>query len=233
MQSPAPTATASWLEALKFGPDGLVAVVAQEATTGEVLMVAWANREALERTAASGRAHYWSRSRAEVWRKGDTSGHTQEVREILVDCDGDALIYRIRQQGAACHTGERTCFFRRVDDGELAAAPGTGHILERVDRVIARRAEERPEGSYTTYLLEKGLDKVLKKLGEETTEVVVAAKNESDEELRAEVSDLLFHLLVLLRLRGLPLEEVWGELEARFGAAPRPPSSRASSNPHS
>ena len=223
----------SWLDSLKFNADGLLPVVAQEAATGDVLMVAFANREALERTVDSGFAHYWSRSRSEIWRKGETSGHTQQVRQILVDCDGDALIYRVRQEGPACHTGEATCFFREVGDGALTPATPARHILARVDGVIARRAEERPEGSYTTYLLEKGLDKVLKKLGEETTEVVVAAKNSSPQELRAEVSDLLFHLLVLLRVQGLPLEEVWSELEARFGAAPRLPGPRASNHPSS
>lgn len=233
MSSPAQMIAMSWLDEVKFDEAGLVPVVAQEASTGEVLMLAYANREALERTAASGRAHYWSRSRGEIWRKGDTSGHTQDVSEIRVDCDGDALLYRVRQQGAACHTGEHACFFRRVVEDALETASPGGHILGRVDAVIARRAEERPEGSYTTYLFEKGLDKILKKLGEETTEVVVAAKNEAPAELRAESADLLFHLLVLLRVRGLPLEEVWAELESRFGVAPRVPGPRASAHPHS
>lgn len=223
----------SWLDDLKFDADGLLPVVAQEASSGEILMVAYANREALERTVTSGRAHYWSRSRAEIWRKGDTSGHTQAVREVRVDCDGDAVVYRVHQEGPACHTGEATCFFRGVDGGALQPLPPAGHILARVERIVAERAEERPEGSYTTYLLEQGLDKVLKKLGEESTEVVIAAKNESAGELRAEIADLLFHLVVLLRIRGLPMEEIWGELESRFGAANRVPAPRASTHPHS
>lgn len=223
----------SWLDSLRFNADGLLPVVAQEATSGEVLMVAYANRAALEETAASGRAHYWSRSRGELWRKGDTSGHTQEIDEILVDCDGDAVIYRVRQTGPACHTLEPTCFFRRVGETGLESATPAAHILARIDRIVETRAEERPEGSYTTYLLEKGLDKVLKKLGEEATEVVIAAKNEAPAELRAEVSDLLFHLIVLLRMRGLPLSDVWSELESRFGAPTRVPGSRSTAHPHS
>lgn len=223
----------SWLDELKFDGDGLLPVVAQEAASGEVLMLAFANREALERTADTGRAHYWSRSRGELWRKGDTSGHVQHVREIRVDCDADAVLYLVEQSGAACHTGEPTCFFRRVEENALGDAPPAGHILSRVDRIVAQRAAERPEGSYTTYLLEKGLDKVLKKVGEETTEVVIAAKNGSGVELRAEVADLLFHLLVLLRVRDLPVGEVWAELEERFGAPQRVPASRDSAHPHS
>ena len=123
----------SWLDELKFDAQGLLPVVAQDASSGEVLMVAYANRDALERTAESGRAHYWSRSRAEIWRKGDTSGHIQEVREIRVDCDGDALVYRIRQEGAACHTGERSCFYRALDP----ASPGA-LVFRDARRLIAR-----------------------------------------------------------------------------------------------
>ena len=222
----------SWLDELKFDAQGLLPVVAQDAFSGEVLMVAYANRDALTRTAESGRAHYWSRSRGEIWRKGDTSGHIQEVREIRVDCDGDALIYRIRQEGAACHTGERACFFRRVEGGAIADAPRAAHILSLIEEIVEEREMSRPEGSYTTYLLEKGLDKVLKKVGEESTEVVVAAKNDDPDELRAEIADLLFHLLVLLRLRELPLHRVWDVLEQRFGAASRLPSPRSSSSAH-
>lgn len=224
----------TWLDALRFGDDGLVPVIAQEAATGEILMLAHANREALERTAASGRAHYWSRSRQEIWRKGDTSGHEQHVLEIRIDCDGDALVYRMAQVGTACHTGEGSCFHRRVSEaGGIEAAPASGHILARVEATVQERARTLPEGSYTTYLLEKGIDKILKKIGEEATEVVVATKNEDADELRAEVSDLLFHLLVLLRAREVPLAGIWAELEARFGEAPRLPFSRSTAHPHS
>ncbi|HEV2147888.1 MAG TPA: bifunctional phosphoribosyl-AMP cyclohydrolase/phosphoribosyl-ATP diphosphatase HisIE [Longimicrobiaceae bacterium] len=212
----------AWIEELKFDERGLVAVVAQEADTGEVLMVAWADREALARTVETGVAHYWSRSRGALWRKGETSGHVQAVREVRVDCDGDAVLYRVAQTGPACHTGEGSCFHRLADGAGLAPAGGTGHVLSRIEEIVRVREAERPEGSYTTYLFEKGVDKVLKKLGEEAAETIVAAKNPGTDELRSETADLLFHLLVLLRARGLPLAEVWAELEGRFGAPPRP-----------
>jgi len=211
----------SWMDRLKFDERGLVAVVAQEAETGEVLMLAWADRDALSRTLETGRAHYRSRSRGALWRKGETSGYVQEVREVRVDCDGDAVLYRVAQTGPACHTGEGSCFHRRVEEGGLEPAPGTGHVLSRVEEIVRDREAARPDGSYTTYLFEKGVDKILKKLGEETAETIVAAKNPGTDELRSESADLLFHLVVLLRARGLPLAEVWDELERRFGAPPR------------
>jgi phosphoribosyl-AMP cyclohydrolase / phosphoribosyl-ATP pyrophosphohydrolase len=212
----------SWLDEISFDANGLVPVIAQEATTGELLMLAYANREALEVTRQTGQAHYWSRSRKELWRKGATSGNLQQVLEVRVDCDGDAVLYAVRQTGPACHTLERTCFHRRVADEALESAPLAGHVLARVARVVEERARELPEGSYTTYLFREGLDKILKKVGEETTEVVIAAKNGSPAEIRSETADLLYHLLVLLKARNIPLEEVWKELDARFGQAPRP-----------
>jgi phosphoribosyl-ATP pyrophosphohydrolase/phosphoribosyl-AMP cyclohydrolase len=221
----------SWIDQLKFDDRGLVAVVAQEAGTGEVLMVAWADREALARTVETGRAHYWSRSRGELWQKGETSGHVQEVREVRVDCDGDAVLYRVAQTGPACHTGEGSCFHRRVEEGGLAHAGGTGHVLSRIEEIVRAREAERPEGSYTTYLFDKGVDKILKKLGEECAETIVAAKNPGTDELRSESADLLFHLLVLLRARGLPLADVYAELEGRFGAPPRDLDKLASKRP--
>lgn len=223
----------SWLDDLKFDNAGLLPVVAQDAATGEILMVAFANRDALEQTATSGRAHYWSRSRSELWRKGDTSGHTQQVDEIRLDCDGDAIVYRVRQEGHACHTGATSCFFRRVAGDSVEPAPSGAHILDRIGRIIEDRHTERPEGSYTTYLFDKGVDKVLKKIGEEATEVVIAAKNEASAELRAEVADLLFHLVVLLRINELPLTAIWSELEGRFGAASRIPQPRSTAHPNS
>jgi len=213
----------SWIDELKFDERGLVPVVAQEAHTGEVLMLAWASREALERTLETGTAHYWSRSRGELWRKGGTSGHVQRVREVRADCDGDAVLYRVEQTGPACHTGEGSCFHRRVEGEALAPAAGGGHVLSRIEETVRARHAERPAGSYTTYLFEKGIDKILKKVGEEAAETLIAAKNPGTAELRAEAADLVFHLLVLLRERGLPLAEVWDELETRFGAPPRDP----------
>ncbi len=221
----------SWLDQLRFDSNGLLPVAVQETGTGEILMVAHANREALELTGSTGRAHYWSRSRAEIWRKGDTSGNVQEVDEVRIDCDGDAVIYRVRQTGPACHTLSHSCFHRRVDEGELREAEEGGHILSRLEKIVRQRDEERPDESYTTYLFEKGLDKVLKKVGEESTEVIIAAKNEEPSELVSETADLFFHLLVLLRARGIPTAEVWAELERRFGRPARIPAPRRSAHP--
>ncbi|MCI0372407.1 MAG: bifunctional phosphoribosyl-AMP cyclohydrolase/phosphoribosyl-ATP diphosphatase HisIE [candidate division NC10 bacterium] len=198
---------------MRFGADGLVPVVAQESRSGDVLMVAFADRDALERTAETGFAHYFSRSRRALWRKGESSGHVQRVHEIRVDCDGDTVLYRVEQEGPACHTGSRTCF-SAVVGGEAGADPG-GHLLTRLASLIARRAEERPEGSYTVRLLDQGVGKLSKKVGEEAVEVVVAANAEDDARLASESADLLYHLLVLLQARGVGLDAVLKELEGR------------------
>ena len=207
----------NWLAAVRFGSDGLVPVVAQESRSGDVLMLAYANREALERTAATGQAHYYSRSRALLWRKGETSGHGQAVREIRVDCDGDSVLYRVEQTGPACHTGTRTCFSAGVGpDGDISAGEDPGaHLLSRLAATIAQRAASRPPGSYTAELLERGIPKISQKVGEEAVEVVVAANAEEPERLASEAADLLYHLLVLLEARGVPLDAVWKELAHR------------------
>jgi phosphoribosyl-ATP pyrophosphohydrolase/phosphoribosyl-AMP cyclohydrolase len=208
----------SWWSAVRFGADGLVPVVAQERQSGDVLMLAYADRDALARTLATGEAHYYSRSRQAPWRKGETSGHVQRVVEVRLDCDGDAVLYRVDQTGPACHTGERTCFGAVLDGGASApvalADPG-GHLLSRLAATIGRRARERPEGSYTVKLLDRGVAKIAQKMGEEAVETVVAATAEDDARLAAESADLLYHLLVLLHARGVPLERVWDELERR------------------
>jgi phosphoribosyl-AMP cyclohydrolase / phosphoribosyl-ATP pyrophosphohydrolase len=208
----------SRLSAVRFGVDGLVPVVAQEARSGDVLMLAFANREALERTLSTGLAHYYSRSRAALWQKGETSGHVQRVTEIRLDCDADAVLYRVEQTGPACHTGTRTCFSLIVSgvDGPSAGQedPG-GHLLTRLAATIARRAIDRPVDSYTAKLLDRGLPKISQKVGEEAIELVVAANAETDERLASEAADLLYHLLVLLQARGVPLDAVWRELETR------------------
>jgi phosphoribosyl-ATP pyrophosphohydrolase/phosphoribosyl-AMP cyclohydrolase len=209
----------SWIDQVKLDDRGLVPVVAQDARTGEVLMLAWANAEALRRTLDTGRATYWSRSRAALWTKGETSGNAQQVEEVRVDCDGDAVLYRVRQTGPACHTGQPSCFFRTVE-GRDVRSPDR-HVLERIEEILAARDQGRPEGSYTTYLFTQGIDKVLKKVGEEATETIIAAKNEGIGPLRSESADLIYHLMVLWRVKGLPLDEVWAELEARFGRSPR------------
>ena len=212
-----------WIDQITFDDRGLVPVVAQDAGTGEVLMLAWANADALRLTRQTGRAHYWSRSRGALWIKGETSGHVQEVVDVRVDCDADAVLYRVRQTGPACHTGARSCFHRVADgsDGELAEAPDPRPMLSRLEAIVAERERARPEGSYTTYLFEQGIDKILKKVGEEAAETIIAAKNGDNAELRSEAADLLFHLMVLWRAQGLEADEVWGELEHRFGRAPR------------
>jgi phosphoribosyl-AMP cyclohydrolase / phosphoribosyl-ATP pyrophosphohydrolase len=206
-----------WTDQIDFDDRGLVPVVAQDAASGEVLMLAWADREALERTRDTGDAHYYSRSRQALWRKGETSGHVQRVRAIRADCDRDAVLYLVDQTGPACHTGERSCFHHPLLGGAEAGA-GLGNVIDRLAAVVARRDANRPEGSYTTYLFEQGIDKILKKVGEESAEVIIAAKNGDSEELRNESADLLYHLLVLFRAAGLPVEEVWRTLEERFAA---------------
>jgi len=209
------------LSAVRFGADGLVPVVTQESRSGDVLMVAFANRDALDRTLATGLAHYYSRSRGALWQKGETSGHVQRVVEIRLDCDADTILYRVEQTGPACHTGTRTCFSTvlgrtggQADSGAAEEDPG-GHALSRLARTIAQRAAERPPGSYTAELLAQGIGKASQKVGEEAVEVVVAANSEDDERLASEAADLLYHLLVLLQARGVPLDAVLQELESR------------------
>ena len=206
----------NWWSAIRFGADGLVPVVAQERRSGDVLMLAYADRDALARTLSTGEAHYYSRSRRAPWRKGESSGHVQRVVEVRLDCDGDAVLYRVDQTGPACHTGERTCFSTVLSEGEPVpgADPG-GHPLSRLATTIARRAEARPDRSYTVQLLDRGVAKIAQKVGEEAVETVVAATAEDEARLTAETADLLYHLLVLLHARGVPLEQVWSELERR------------------
>ncbi|HEX7338265.1 MAG TPA: bifunctional phosphoribosyl-AMP cyclohydrolase/phosphoribosyl-ATP diphosphatase HisIE [Gemmatimonadales bacterium] len=210
------------LSAVRFGADGLVPVVTQESRSGDILMVAFANQDALDRTLSTGLAHYFSRSRGTLWQKGETSGHVQRVTEVRLDCDGDTLLYRVEQTGPACHTGTRTCFStvlggaagQRGGDSVVAEDPG-GHLLSRLAATIARRAAERPTGSYTAELLAQGVGKASQKVGEEAVEVVVAAHSEDDERLASEAADLLYHLLVLLQARDVPLDAVLRELERR------------------
>ncbi len=208
---------ADWLQQVRFGTDGLVPVVAQEHLSGDLLMLGWANRAALSLTLESGQAHYWSRSRQTLWRKGESSGHTQRVTEIRLDCDQDAVLYRVTQLGPACHTGRPTCFASAIlPQGTVADGPDPGgHLLSRLDETIATRVRERPAGSYTVQLLEHGVAKVAQKVGEEAVEVVVAATAEDPARLASESADLLYHLLVLLRARGVGFREVLQVLEER------------------
>ncbi|HEY9013686.1 MAG TPA: bifunctional phosphoribosyl-AMP cyclohydrolase/phosphoribosyl-ATP diphosphatase HisIE [Gemmatimonadales bacterium] len=208
------------LSAVRFGADGLVPVVTQESRSGDILMVAYANRDALDRTLSTGLAHYFSRSRATLWQKGETSGHVQRVTEVRLDCDGDAVMYRAEQEGPACHTGARTCF-STVISGEASSGGGSGedpggHLLTRLATTIAQRAADKPQASYTAQLLSQGIGRISQKVGEEATELVIAAQSESDERVSAEAADLLYHVLVLLQARGVPPDAVWRELENRM-----------------
>ncbi|MDQ4127234.1 MAG: bifunctional phosphoribosyl-AMP cyclohydrolase/phosphoribosyl-ATP diphosphatase HisIE [Actinomycetota bacterium] len=207
------------IDGIEFDGSGLVPVVAQDAATGEVLTLAYANREAVEKTLSSGEAHYYSRSRAELWRKGATSGNTQRVVEVKVDCDGDALLYRVDPRGPACHTGQTTCFFTTLDgDGTTNGTSdevGLGMMVERLAGIIADRHREMPEESYTARLIRGGPERLAQKVGEEAVEVVVAALTE--ERLAEEAADLVYHLLVLLEERGVGIESVAGVLLDRHG----------------
>ena len=204
-------------ESVRFDANGLVPVVAQDAATGEVLTLAYANDEAVDKTLATGEAHYYSRSRKELWRKGATSGNTQAVVEVRLDCDGDALLYRVEPRGPACHTGERTCFFTTLA-GEGVAAPKNdgadfGTTVERLAGTIAQRHQEMPEGSYTADLIRRGTERLAQKVGEEAVEVVVASLR--DDRIAEETADLVYHLLVLLEERGVGVDEVAGVLRDR------------------
>lgn len=209
-------------EQIKWDAQGLVPAIVQDALSKEVLTLAYMNRESLGLTLESGETWFWSRSRSELWHKGATSGHIQKVRSLHYDCDGDALLVKVELVGPACHTGAYSCFHNAAPlggpeaaDGPAQPAAGRFDILDKLETIIAQRDAERPEGAYTTYLFEKGVDKILKKVGEEAAEVIIAAKNASHEELRYEASDLIFHLLVLLRERKLPLDDLLHELARR------------------
>jgi len=196
--------------------------VVQDARTGEVLMVAWMNEEALRRTLETGETWFWSRSRQELWHKGATSGNIQKVREVRLDCDGDTILVKVDPAGPACHTGERSCFFRVVKALYPCLAdaqhPGRGDedTLSRLFQVIESRRENPPPGSYTAELFAAGVEEIAKKVGEEAMETIVAALSESDERLLSEAADLVYHLLVLLAARNLTLADLEAELRRRF-----------------
>ena len=196
---------------LKWDAQGLIPTVAQETATGEVLMVAWMDREALEKTLETGLVHYWSRSRRVLWRKGETSGHDQHVDGVYADCDRDTLLVQVHQDGVACHTGARTCFFTRLGGSAATQAAGAGPaILEVLERVLK------------SGLLAKGEAQICRKIGEEATEVVTAALGgEGDARVVSEVADLWFHTMVLLASRGIPLRQVFEELAMRHSEKSR------------
>lgn len=204
------------LENLRFDERGLMPVIAQDWRTGEVRMLAWANKEAIEKTLQTGYAHYYSRSRQRVWKKGETSGELQRVLEVRIDCDNDTLIYIVQQEkNVACHTGERNCFFRNIE-GDRVKGVLPFETLPRLQELIAQRLEEKPEGSYTVKIASEGEDRVLQKFGEEAIEALLALKKGDPKEIRAEVSDLLYFLVLSLTIKGVGVEEVLQELSSRM-----------------
>ena len=199
------------LNKLKFDERGLIPAIVQHVRTREVLTLAYMNAESLARTVETKETWFWSRSRNKLWHKGETSGNTQRVVELLPDCDGDALVVLVDPAGPACHTGAQSCF----DVGSTYQLTTTDQLLDRLYILVQEREKNRPAGSYTSYLFNEGLDKILKKLGEESTETIVAAKNDEDERLIAEVADLVYHLIVLLVARGISLDQIRAELVRR------------------
>ena len=198
----------------KLNSDGLIPVVTQEYKTGKVLMVAYMNEEAFNETIRSGRMTYWSRSRRELWKKGETSGHCQYVKSLDIDCDKDTILAKVIQIGAACHTGNESCFFTNLTTRDYNAVnPMT--IFDQVMATILERKEHPKEGSYTNYLFDKGIDKILKKVGEEATEIVIAAKNPDSDELKYEICDFLYHMMVLMAERDVTWKEITRELAER------------------
>ncbi|HOA96375.1 bifunctional phosphoribosyl-AMP cyclohydrolase/phosphoribosyl-ATP diphosphatase HisIE [Acetivibrio saccincola] len=213
------------LNSIKFDDRGLIPVIAQDHSTNEVLMMAYMNKEALEKSLETGKVHYFSRSRNKLWQKGETSGHYQYIKSIKVDCDGDALLIKVEQVEGACHTGHFSCFYREISDEGLKETQKKvfdekevydgSKVLKEVYDVIVDRTINPKEGSYTNYLFEKGLDKILKKVGEEASEVIIAAKNKDKGEIVYEISDLFYHLFVLMVERGVKLEDIYNELKKR------------------
>lgn len=225
---------------LKFNQEGLIPAIVQDVDTGQVLMLAYMNREALARSLATGQTWFYSRSRQELWHKGATSGHYQHIVSVAYDCDGDALLFKVRQEGVACHEGEFSCFHnplpvkvrasqvpeeQKEEEGVPQADPGEeklkgtafdlGKVLSDVFLIIKERQATRPEGSYTAYLFNQGQDKILKKIGEEAAEVIIASKNKSEAEVLYELADLSYHTLVLLAYHGLDPGKLAMELAAR------------------
>lgn len=206
------------IENLKYDEKGLICAIAQDALTGEVLMQAYMNREAVEKTIESGYATYFSRSRNKLWLKGETSGHLQKVVSISIDCDNDCLLLKIIQSGAACHTGNYSCFYTEIKENEYM--PDYKIIFE-IAKTIKERRENPQEGSYTNYLFNKGTEKICKKIGEEATEAVIAAIKDDKLELIGEVCDIVYHLLVLMEVKDIPLQEIFFELLSREGRTPK------------
>lgn len=199
------------IEEIKFDDRGLVPAVVQDVDTQKVLMLAYMNKESIRKTLEEKQACYYSRSRQMLWKKGETSGNIQKLKGFYYDCDKDSILLVVEQTGVACHTGEFSCFFNEVMKAENERAD----VLRELYDLLLRRKENPKEGSYTNYLFEKGLDKILKKVGEETSEVIIGAKNKNKEELVYEISDLVYHLLVLMINENVSIEDIKQELRGR------------------
>jgi len=203
---------------VKWNEQGLAPAIVQDANTGQILMLAYMNAESLQRTLETGQTWFWSRSRRELWNKGATSGNTQRVVEIRTDCDADTLLVRVEPAGPACHTGQQSCFYRRLPDGaEVGAPPASGGVLAHLEAVVQDRKANPQQGSYTCQLFDDGLPRILKKVGEEAIEVLIAAQSEGDQRLVSELADLTYHALVLLAASDLAWSDVETELAHRFG----------------
>jgi phosphoribosyl-ATP pyrophosphohydrolase/phosphoribosyl-AMP cyclohydrolase len=202
------------IENIAFDEKGLIPVIAQDAFSGEIRMLAYANKEAIKKTIETGYAHYFSRSRNSIWKKGETSGELQEVLEIRIDCDNDTLIYMIKQQkDIACHTGNRNCFFRAFDKEKPSLMPF--EILPFLERLIKDRISNPVENSYTSKLIKEGLDRIVQKVGEEAIESVIAFKNQDKEEIAYELADLIYHILVGIKYSNMSFEDIELELIRR------------------
>lgn len=220
-ESPDSANLKDWIDTLKFDDDGLIPAVVQDAHSLRVLMVAYMNRQSIERTIREGRSCFWSRSRKALWVKGETSGHFQAVQAVYCDCDRDCLLIQVDQTGAACHTGQKSCFFTRLS-AELPGGPAgeaaAEFSLDELYRIVQDRKASRREGSYTARLLSSGQDRVLKKVAEEAGEVMLASKNDDKDEIIREMADLWFHSLLVLAYHDIAPQAVIDELAHRHGA---------------
>ena len=203
---------------MKFDEKGLIPAIVQHVRSGEVLMLGYMNEASLQQTMETGLVTFWSRSRNELWQKGMTSGNILQLVEIRQDCDGDALLVLVEPKGPTCHTGEVTCFHTSLDDEKMNVPAPTSAIITHLIDLTKQRQVDRPEGSYTTKLLTGGVDRIGKKIGEEAAEVIIAAKNESQDELTWELADLFYHSMVLLVQQGVSEQAIWNELWRRHGS---------------
>lgn len=201
---------------IKYDEKGLIPAIIQDSSNNEVLMMAYMNEESLNKTLASGYTWFFSRSRQQLWMKGESSGNTQKVEQILYDCDEDTLLIKVKPAGPACHTGNYSCFYRDLQGEEIdTSIPFQINILQELYQIILSRQQEMPEGSYTSYLFQEGIDKILKKVGEESAEVIIAAKNRDKNEVVYETADLIYHLLVMMVEQGIKLSDIYKELRSR------------------